>query len=48
MKERAVSDDGEVDGLIEVNLTSSYVLDGFHIGSISRYESRTIWGSRKS
>ena len=48
MKVRAMSDDREVDGLIEVNLTNSYVLDGLHIGSISHYESSKIWGSGKS
>ena len=48
MKVRAMLDDGEVDGLIEVNLTNSYVLDGLHIGSISHYESRKIWRSGKS
>ena len=45
---RAMSDDGEVDGLIEVNLTNSYVLDGLRIGSISHYDSSKIWRSGKS
>ena len=45
---RAMSDDRELDGLIEVNLTNSYVLDGLHIGSISHYESSKIWCSGKS
>ena len=48
MKVKAMSDDGEVDGLIEVNLNNSYVLDGLHIGSISHYESSKIWRSGKS
>ena len=40
MKVRVMSDDDrEVDGLIEVNLTNSYVLVGLHIGLISHYES---------
>ena len=40
MKVRPMPDDDrEVDLLIEVNFTNSYVLDGLHIGSISHYES---------
>ena len=48
MKVRAMSDDGEVNGLIEVNFTNSYVLIDLHIGSISHYESSKIWCSGKS
>ena len=49
MKVRAMSYyDREVDGLIEINLTNSYVLDALHIGSISHYESSKIWRSGKS
>ena len=39
MKVRAMSDDGEVDGLIEVDFTNSYVLDGLYIGSIAEHAS---------
>ena len=48
MKVRAISDDGEVDGLIKVNFTTSYVLAGLLIGSISHYESSETWRSGKS
>ena len=47
MKVRAMSDDREVDGLIEVNLTNSYVLDGLRIGSISHYKSNKALEFRK-
>ena len=48
MKVRAMLDDREVDGSIEVNLTDSYIRDGLPIGSISHYESSKIWRSGKS
>ena len=48
MKVRAMSGDKEVDRLIEVNLTDSYVLNGLHIGLISHYESGKIWHSGES
>ena len=47
MKVRAMLDDGEVDELIEIDFTNSFVLDGLHIGSISHYESSKICRSRK-
>ena len=48
MKVRAMSYDREVDGLIEVNFTNSYVLNDLCIGLISHYESSKSWRSEKS
>ena len=49
MKVRAILDNNrEVDGLLEVNLTNSYVLDGLHINLISNYESGKILRSGNS